>query len=169
MKHIDKMLARLDDSGREEERDALELAIWFHDCVYEPLNNDNEARSAERFQWYLGPLVDQSLAETVHRLIMATDPKQSRSGASDEGLLVDIDLSILGSSPDEYAEYRTAIRKEYAVVPDVDFNAGRIRILKQLQSRQIYTTPGFTALENTAHANIQGELVLLEKANASMR
>lgn len=42
--HIDRMLSWLDESG--EASDAVELAIWFHDAIYDPQGSQNEAKSA---------------------------------------------------------------------------------------------------------------------------
>jgi len=103
--HIDRMLSYLDSVAPGHI--AIELAIWFHDVIYNPLARDNEARSADFFVEQFGNTVTVSLAETVHRLIIATDPKRSRSGEADENLLIDIDLSILGSPPEYYEKYVT--------------------------------------------------------------
>ena len=65
--------------------DQIEMAIWFHDCIYEPLARDNEAKSAEHFRKQLGPYLDEALVGRVERLILATDPGKPRSGQADEG------------------------------------------------------------------------------------
>jgi predicted metal-dependent HD superfamily phosphohydrolase len=41
----------------------------------------------------------------------------------------DVDLSMLGRPPKEYAQYATAVRKEYADIPDAVFSEARARIL----------------------------------------
>jgi len=160
MSHIDRMLGWLDATG--EGIDSVELAIWFHDAIYDPLGKDNEALSARYFTDHLGSSVSSSLNEDVERLIMATDASRPRTGREDENLIIDIDLSILGASPKDYAAYRDAIRHEYSAVPEGKFTAGRAAILRRFLSQPIYSTGFFGQLESQARLNIQGELESLE-------
>jgi predicted metal-dependent HD superfamily phosphohydrolase len=161
MLHIDRMLGWLDAAG--ERNDSVELAIWFHDAVYDPFGGDNEAKSARYFTAHFGSSVSPSLKEDVERLISATDSTRPRSGREDENLIIDIDLSILGASPADYADYRDAIRCEYSAVPEVKFTAGRGSILRRFLSQRIYSTAFFEHLERQARANIQDELASLER------
>ena len=47
LKHVSECLDHLDDVGDLIEfPQAVELAIWFHDCFYHPAQNDNEETSA---------------------------------------------------------------------------------------------------------------------------
>lgn len=157
--HLDRMLSHMDRLALDN--DAIELAIWFHDAIYDPLARDNEARSADLFTECFGKLITPSLGQEVPRLIVATDPKRPRSGEGDENLLVDIDLSILGSLPEEYGKYRTDIRKEYAIVPAPDFIKGRISVLEKFLLHPIFVTEKFAVLEAQARINIQREIELL--------
>lgn len=160
--HIDRMLGWWDAVG--ENNDAVEWAIWFHDAIYDPLGSDNEERSARFFRECLGAVIPAALAETVERLILATDLKRARSEREDEALLIDIDLAILGSSPEDYAAYRSAIRNEYAMVPDERFLSGRRAILVHFLSQPIYHTPHFQRLEAQARDNLQEEIASLDAA-----
>ena len=160
LSHIDRMLSSLDNSRVRS--NAVELAIWYHDAIYEPTRKDNETESARFFADRLGGFVRQDLADEVGCLILATDPKRPRSGIGDEDLIIDIDLSILGSSPAEYENYRSAIRREYAFVPDAAFAAGRKAILQGILSQRIYATEVFGPLEAQARLNIGKELDALE-------
>jgi len=157
--HLDRMLSHMDRVAPDNE--AIEFAIWFHDAIYDPLARDNEARSADLFTECFGKLVSPLLARKVPQLILATDPKRPRSGEGDENLIVDIDLAILGSSPEEYEQYRTDIRKEYAIVPEPDFNKGRISVLENFLHHPIFATKEFTILEARARMNIRREIELL--------
>lgn len=163
--HIDRMLGWLDATGQRV--DSVELAIWFHDVIYNPLGKDNEARSADWFANHLGAWISCDLVGDVRRLIMATDASRPRTGNHDENLIIDIDLSILGSSPEDYDAYRHAIRHEYAAVPELKFIEGRRSILLRFLSRPIYSTDFFERLELQARVNIEKEIEILDSAMKS--
>jgi predicted metal-dependent HD superfamily phosphohydrolase len=160
LSHIDRMLSWLDAAGGGP--DSVELAIWFHDIIYDPSDRHNEEKSAQCFNDRVGSFIRRDLTSDVERLIMATDPTRPRSGRNDEDLMIDIDLSILGSSPSDYESYRSAIRSEYSFVPEADFRAGRMSILRSFLSQRIYVTEFFAALEQKARSNIRNEILGLE-------
>ncbi|MEO5913668.1 MAG: metal-dependent phosphohydrolase [Luteolibacter sp.] len=156
------MESMLGDLDRMESGDvAIELAIWFHDVVYDPKSRDNEALSARFFEIYLALWLDSTLSDNVVRLILATDYSQERSGRPDEDLIRDIDLAILAADPADYLVYAEAIRREYGHVPDSEFVAGRRAILKRFLAGRIYFTDGFSAFESFARRNIESEIELL--------
>lgn len=150
------MLFWLDDS--QGGGDSIELAIWFHDIIYDPKKNDNEAQSAEYFSRHLGSLIEKNLASEVVRLIIATDPRTARTSKADEDLLSDIDLSILSSSSKDYNIYCAAVRSEYSFVSNSDFSTGRRAILEQFLQEPIFATTLFADREQQARINIQQEI-----------
>lgn len=157
--HISKMLAWLDRTGASSL--AMELAVWFHDAVYEPLGGANEEKSAALFEREMGGFLDTDLTAQVVRLILATDFRRPRTGVADEALLIDIDFSILGSPWEEYDAYRKAVRREYAEVPEDKFIPGRAAVLRSFLSGSIFGTEFFAPLESVARSNIQRELTCL--------
>lgn len=164
LRHIDSMLAHLDSSQSGD--DAVELAIWFHDIVYDPRSRDNEAESARLFEECFGRIIDVQLSVDVVRLILATDYSLERTGSSDEDLIRDIDLSILAAEPVDYLAYCSAIRREYLHVPENEFVAGRRGILRRFLAGRIYFTTGFAEFESAARRNIGTELELLGEMSA---
>jgi predicted metal-dependent HD superfamily phosphohydrolase len=95
--HVANCLTRLDEY-RSEARclDEVEVALWFHDAIYKPRSRSNEFDSAE---WARDFLVTNGVGEDtcarVYGHILAT----RHDGAPDDGdagLVVDLDLSILG-------------------------------------------------------------------------
>lgn len=133
-----------------------ELAIWFHDAIYDLRAQDNEARSAVWAQSELQRAgVAAESASRVHELILVT--KHDRLPASvDEGVLIDVDLSILGATPERFNEYERQIRQEYSYVPDLLFRRKRRSILQSfLQRPEIYSTPRLhQELETRARVNL---------------
>lgn len=166
--HIAALLDLLDRHGDSvRNRDALELAIFFHDAVYVPTRSDNEAASAILARQRLTNLgIDADLVAEVERLILATRHGTSSADAGsdpDLALLLDLDLSILAADRATYTAYAEAIRREYAVVPDAIYRPGRRRILAEFLARpRIYATPHLHDLwESTARANLEWEIATL--------
>jgi predicted metal-dependent HD superfamily phosphohydrolase len=124
----------------------LEMALWYHDAIYDPRASDNEARSAAmaRRDLQAGRVLPARI-EVIDELIMATK-HDSAAETLDAALLVDIDLSILGRSREEFEHYDRAIRAEYAWVPEDQYRAGRSAVLERFLTRPaIYATAWFRA------------------------
>ncbi|WP_260955648.1 HD domain-containing protein [Pseudomonas citri] len=134
----------------------IDLALWFHDAIYEPLRSDNELRSA---QWLDEVAHDSGLdGETRRRLyglIMVTRHDGAPTSV-DEAVLVDTDLAILGASFDRFEEYGQQIRSEYQQVPMSVYGHKRRQVLEGFLARErIYTSaPYFDAFEQQARANL---------------
>lgn len=138
----------------------LELAIWFHDCVYNPKASDNEQRSAEVCRTLLSPFPLNSVqADFVTRIILATK-HAAPAVMPDERLMVDLDLAILGAPQDRYDAYAAAIRTEYAHMNDAAFKSGRTHILKGFLARPaIFMTDTFLQkYEAFARDNLRREI-----------
>jgi predicted metal-dependent HD superfamily phosphohydrolase len=164
--HICECLAEFDSARHLARRaDCVELALWFHDAVYNPKASDNEEQSAA----LAGHCMEEAgmptrLVSTVNGLIMAT--KHHNAGPDeDAALMIDIDLSILGQSKDRFLEYERQIREEYAWVPRIIFGRKRAKILEQFLTRErIYSTDWFRKkYEEQARHNLQASIKTLKK------
>lgn len=134
----------------------VEMALWFHDAVYDVQAKDNEARSAHWAAEALGTArVTQASIERVKHLIMATCHAALPEG-QDQQLLVDIDLAILGSPRQRFSEYEAQVREEYQWVPGWLFRQKRRGLLKEFLARKpMYHTPAIRhALERQARDNL---------------
>ena len=148
----------------------LELALWFHDAVYQtqpqPLpdqphhaQNSNEQRSADWAAQFLHRCgANPAMIEQVMGLIMATQSHQASN--ADQQLMVDIDLAILGSTPTRFAQYQQQICKEYDFVAPALFAIKRREVLIGFYQRpRIYQTAYFYAhYEQPARQNLQDAL-----------
>lgn len=139
---------------------ATELAIWFHDAIYDTRVADNEERSADLAEdWLAKSKAGPRLVTAVKSLILATKLHDIQ-GHPDAPLLVDIDLSILGRSSHRFWQYEGQIRQEYAWVDKVVFATKRAEILRRFLARpQIYHTEIFhQELEAPARANLTASI-----------
>jgi len=141
--HLAECLVLFDEfSGLAEHPAEIEIALWFHDAIYDVHRHDNEARSAE---WAHTALLEAGAAaagavERIAALVLATRHSVAPQ-TPDEQLLVDIDLAILGAAPARFAEYEAQIRREYAHVPVDVFAEKRAAILASFLARpRLYAT-----------------------------
>jgi predicted metal-dependent HD superfamily phosphohydrolase len=135
---------------------AIELALWYHDAVYDTKAKDSEERSAVLAEEVVKKaLLPDNLGRLVVNLIAATKHTSVHTD-SDVQLIVDIDLSILGQSEERFDEYERQIRREYKWVAEDVFAAGRSAILKSFLDRPtIYSTQFFrNKYEAQAQRNI---------------
>ncbi len=164
LQHLDECLARLAPVAHlARGLGTVELAVWFHDAIYDTKATDNEAKSA---RWARAALqatdADREIADHVERLILATRHDAIPDDA-DARLLVDVDLSILGAEDGRFAEYEAQVRAEYRWVPEAAYCEGRSRVLRSFLDRPaIYFTPWFSdALEARARRNLTRSLAVL--------
>jgi predicted metal-dependent HD superfamily phosphohydrolase len=167
LEHVAALLALLDRYGDgSQDREALTLAILFHDIVYDPARHDNEQASASLATDQLISLgFPQDLTAKVARFILATRHNQPAEavGEPDLALLLDLDLSVLATAPEAYRAYAQAVRSEYGFVPDQLYRPGRRRVLQGLLARErIYLTEQLRGLwEEPARTNVAAEIAEL--------
>jgi predicted metal-dependent HD superfamily phosphohydrolase len=169
--HVADCLAGLDAAtGLCDRPEVVELALWFHDAVYDPRAEDNEARSAELLREAAARLgVDAGLAAASAALVLATahlaEPdaalgQQGPASARDAAAIRDLDLAILGAPPARFDAYDAAVRREYGFLSDAEWRAGRSRVLRAFLDRpRIYLTGHFRdRLESRARRNLAAAL-----------
>lgn len=166
-RHLAEVLERLDELLDQAEtasvdRDAVVLAAWFHDAVYDG-RPDDEERSAALAEATLPSCdVPPTRVAEVARLVRLTHEHKPEPDDLAGQLLCDADLAILAARAERYAEYSRDVRAEYAHVDDADFRAGRAAVLRALLDGPLFhTAPAREAWEARARANVQAELASL--------
>lgn len=163
--HIARCLAELDGAAPHiADPDPIELALWFHDAVYDTHSASNEVDSSQRAADFLnGCEVDSSLTEIVVALVLATRHQPGELTVSAQWM-VDIDLSSLGAEPERWAADDRAIRQEYAWVPEAIYRQKRAAILRGFLERSvIYGTDDFQErYEAQARINLASTIRKLE-------
>lgn len=145
LQHLLELFTLADDASQivsltMDEKNALSLAIWFHDAVYEPLKSDNEDLSNQLFEEYakqnnLGP----QLTKQVSLMILSTKDHLNQPPLDNlTSLFLDLDLAILGSSHERFMEYDGQISKEYRQVPPEMYAQGRKAILTKFLNLTLY-------------------------------
>jgi len=136
---------------------AIELALWFHDAVYKIFAKDNEQASADWAKNFLQKQnADDETQSNVYDHIMAT-LHDAECMDNDSALTVDIDLAILGTTPDVYKKFEQNVRKEYRLIPGFIYKKKRKEILQSfLDRKRIYHHSYFVdKYEVQARSNLQ--------------
>ena len=159
--HIADCLERLDEARHFAEALAeVEIALWFHDAIYDPMSSKNELKSAEWANEFLsGAGIEEPVCGNVYSHIMAT-VHESAPADGDTALLVDIDLSILGRNNDVYDQFEQNVRKEYRWVPKPLYRHKRKEILLSFLAREtIFATRFFKdRYESQARVNLRNAI-----------
>lgn len=157
LQHIGDCLRRLDQAkGQLTDPDAAELALWFHDAVYDPAGDDNELRSAFLFDRQLGVHLPTRRADAVHAMIMAT-VHDGNAAEGDARWVADIDLAGIAAPWEEFLHATELLRRERGHLTDRQFRLGSERFFSNLLAcRSIYLTDDFrTRCEAQARRNIE--------------
>ncbi|HZW13101.1 MAG TPA: hypothetical protein VFF81_07920 [Noviherbaspirillum sp.] len=163
LSHIATLLVLADDLRSHFTHPAVvELAIWFHDVIYDTRASDNEPRSAAFARDSMRAMqFGEDVITSVEQCILATQRHEVPSQAvPDLPLFLDLDLSILGVPERAYRCYSQAIRKEYCWVPDDEYRVGRAAVLKRFLARPrlFFTNLMADRYEEAARHNIALEL-----------
>lgn len=152
-------------AGRLKGDAAVQLAVWYHDAVYDPRAKDNEARSGELAERELAALgLPAGVTKLVGDLVRSTAHFDGPTLAGPSfDVLHDADLAILGAGEARYARYAADVRKEYAWVPEADYRVGRRKVLETFLARpRIFRTEVlFTEGEEAARRNLAAEMAAL--------
>jgi predicted metal-dependent HD superfamily phosphohydrolase len=161
LEHLEEVLDWTRQLPVEEPvRSHLQIALWYHDVVYDSRRGDNETASAAWAQRDLSAVGYAATAEIVGLIL---DTKHDREPASSAGQwIVDVDLSILGASSDRFDRYNEAVRAEYRWVPWFLYKRKRRDVLRAfLQRPSIYATEFFKErLEAAARLNLERAIKL---------
>ena len=163
-RHVERCVELLGTFSCENPR-AVFLALVFHDAIYVPGRQDNEAQSAAlaRAELAISASIPAPELDEIARMILATsDHHAYASRTPDEATMLDIDLSILGASRDEYRDYARAIFDEYvpAVASEARFRIGRLEFLYKTAAMEhiFLTAHAQDRWDETARANLAWEI-----------
>ncbi len=161
-RHLLEVLDAVDAMTEEaEDVEAVRLAAWFHDAVYDVRAPDNEERSARLAETVLPAYdIDDATVAEVARLVRLTETHDPHAGDRNGEVLCDADLAILASDKSRYTTYVDGVRAEYRHVDDRTFAIGRAAVLRQLLGLAglFRTKHGQATWEDRARANVTREL-----------
>jgi predicted metal-dependent HD superfamily phosphohydrolase len=151
-------------------RAKIELAIWFHDVIYDPRSKTNEHDSAKFFTSSLAedsgtglPEVKNSegarAVEEISEMIELSNHRQPvTDNKSALAYFLDIDMAILGRPEIHYGEYAQNVRLEYEHVPSLVYSHYRKKFLNAVLRHGAFQTEWFKdKYLNSSNANMKSE------------
>ncbi|HEY7424903.1 MAG TPA: hypothetical protein VH682_11795 [Gemmataceae bacterium] len=158
--HIQNVLESVESLGSHSQNlNAVKLAAWLHDVIYDSIASDNEERSAD----YAEHLCEKLSIPEGHRVAALIHKTKTHDAGEDADaqVLLDADLAILGADESVYRGYAEKVRQEYAWVPESDYRQGRRRVLQNFLNRpRLFHL--LHHLEAPARRNIAAEIAQLE-------
>ena len=173
--HIDAMLAGLRALGSTVgQPDMVELAIWYHDAVYDPAAGGDERRSADLLRAELAGLADPAMLAQAEALVCWTADHGIPAGLPadrhrDAALFLDLDMAVLGADRATFDAYERGIAAEFVpVYGDGRFRVGRAQFLQAtLERPRLFHSAHFDRLyDAAARANLQRGLAALQQAGS---
>jgi len=119
-----------------QDMETVKKAFWFHDAVHDHDESSLFSNEEASAQLWLGSGLDNAANAGVAELIRATDHFQAAAISHQlKGVMLSVDLAILGQDDEVYLAYARAMRQEYAHVPEERFREHRHRALSHLRDK----------------------------------
>ncbi|MEZ5295319.1 MAG: hypothetical protein R2697_03295 [Ilumatobacteraceae bacterium] len=144
--------------------DTAVAAVFFHDVVYDPTANDNEATSASMARRALTDLGWPPGPNRPRRSDDRRPPNPTHAGDDlATCVMLAADLGVLAAEPSPYGDYVRNVRKEYRHLDDAAWTAGRSSFVRSMLDRSaIFPVPlRLNAWERRARANLTAELAAM--------
>lgn len=170
--HLASILQHLDDLASScHDPELVRIAAWYHGIVFNDsleavsrrLGGEDAKASAEFAGHDLKQLgVPGDTVDRIQDLILKMTRGAKVSDDVDAQVLRDAEFSILAAIPQEYREYRKAVRREYAHITERNYVIARINVVHRILSRPaIFVSPFGVPWESQARQNLEGEMTRL--------
>ena len=138
------------------------LFVFYHDHIYLASSTNNEFISSMCLAMDSFSLHEHGEELDTARLAIELSTHLTKTDDQLIGQLLDSDLFILASDPQDYDLYASNVRKEYLVYSDEEWKQGRIKFLNStLDLPKIFNSTLYQQYEERARQNIQREIQIL--------
>jgi predicted metal-dependent HD superfamily phosphohydrolase len=132
----------------QKDYDKMILCALFHDCVYDPMRNDNEEKSAEFFMNCCQEK-NQDILD-IKQMILDTKTHEATTPLSEK--FNELDMNIVERDFNQLLEWEKGIREEYKAYGDM-YKMGRIQFLESLLDKYPHNTENLLKLINYVKEN----------------
>ena len=149
--HLNDLIDQINENKSkfsEKEYEKLIIASLFHDCVYDPMKNDNEEKSAEFFESCCGD--KNSDIQEIKQMILDTKTHESTTPLSES--FNHYDMNIVERDFDQLLEWEHGIREEYKAYGE-SYKEGRLKFLESILDKYPHNTENLLKLVDWVKTN----------------
>ena len=132
----------------QKDYEKMILCALFHDCVYDPMRNDNEEKSAEFFLSCCQEK-NQDILD-IKQMILDTKTHEATTPLSEK--FNQLDMSIVERDFDQLLEWENGIKEEYKAYGDL-YKTGRLQFLESLLDKYPHNTENLLKLIDWVKTN----------------
>ncbi len=145
LNHLNDLIDQINENKSkysEKEYEKLIIASLFHDCVYDPMKNDNEENSAEFFENCCQDKTNTDIQE-IKQIILDTKTHNATTQISES--FNNYDMNIVERDFDQLLEWEKGIMEEYKAYGET-YKEGRLKFLESLLDKYPQNTENLLKL-----------------------
>jgi predicted metal-dependent HD superfamily phosphohydrolase len=146
LNHLNDLIDQINENKSkysEKEYEKLIIASLFHDCVYDPMKNDNEEKSAQFFENCCQDKTNSDIQE-IKQIILDTKTHNASTQLSES--FNHYDMNIVERDFDQLLEWENGISFEYSGYGKDAYKEGRLKFLESLLNKYVDNTDNLLKL-----------------------
>jgi predicted metal-dependent HD superfamily phosphohydrolase len=131
LNHLNDLIEQINESKSkysQKEYEKLLITALFHDCVYDPMKQDNEEKSAEFFEQCCQDKNNTDMLD-ISKMILDTKTHVATTNLSES--FNHYDMNIVERDFDQLLEWENGIFNEYKAYGDL-YKDGRLKFIESL-------------------------------------
>ena len=150
--HLNDLIQQINENKSkysEKQYDKLILTSLFHDCIYEPTQNDNEEKSAKFFENCCIDKTNSDIQE-IKQAILDTKNHKSTNQLSES--FNRFDMNIVERDFNQLLEWEKGIREEYNFAGE-NYKSARVKFLESVLDNYPHNTENLIKLLEFVKSN----------------
>jgi len=152
LNHLNDLIEQINENKSnysQREYEKMTLAALFHDCVYDPMSEDNEEKSA---QFFMECVIDKSNTDLLEVKQMILDTKTHKATTNLSEKFNQLDMNIVERDFNQLLEWETGIYNEYKAYGE-KYKEGRLKFLESLLDKYPNNTENLLKLVDWVKEN----------------
>jgi predicted metal-dependent HD superfamily phosphohydrolase len=152
LNHLNDLIEQINESKSkysQKEYEKLLITALFHDCVYDPMKQDNEEKSAEFFEQCCQDKNNTDMLD-ISKMILDTKTHEATTNLSES--FNHYDMNIVERDFDQLLEWENGIHEEYKAYGDL-YKDGRLKFLESLLDKYPNNTENLLKLVDWVKEN----------------